>query len=137
MEHTFIAKGHPNVTSEHRTTLQITRDDNIGKTADCIIGVSSETKLADFPSEIRESIRDENTLIKIRLETENAVDEIKGFGHSDLTLDHPTDMVCRKSQFICGRTLMIKADKAAIDLKKQLIADLKEGKELKVAIIIE
>ena len=71
------------------------------------------------------------------METKNALDEIKGYGHPELTLDHPTDIVCRKSEFKCSRTLMIKADKAAIDLKKELIEDLKKGKDLKIEITVE
>lgn len=136
MEYTFYAKGHKNVTSAHKSTFEITKDKNIGKTADCIIGVSSGVKLEEFPPELRKAIRDDNTLIKILLETENSEDEIKGYGHGELTLEHPTDMVCRKSEFKCDRTLMIKADKAACDLNKELITDLKEGKDLKVTVII-
>lgn len=133
----FYAKGHPNVTSAHKSTFEVTMDKEIGKAADCIIGVSSDSKLEDIPLEIREAIKNENAIIKIEFETENAKDEIKGQGHPDLTLDHPTDMVCRKSEYKCSRTLMIKADKAAIDIKKELIDDLKELKELKVTIIVE
>lgn len=137
MEYIFYAKGHPNVTSAHKSTFEVTMDKEIGIKADCIIGVSSEAKLLDFPDEIHEAIRNENALIKVQLETENAFDEIKGYGHPELTLNHPTDMVCRKSEFKCSRTLMIKSDKAAIDIKKELIDDLKEGKELKVKIIVD
>jgi len=137
MEYTFHAKGHKNVTSAHRSTFEVTMDKEIGIRADCIIGVSSKVKLEDFPLELRKVIRNENTLIKVQLQTENANDEIRGYGHPELTLDHPTDMVCRKSDFKCSRTLMIKADKAAVDLKRELINDLKEGKELKVKIVVE
>lgn len=137
MEYVFHAKGHYNVTSKHKSTFEVTMDKEIGIKADCIIGVSSDTKLEDFPLEILEAIKDENAVIKVQLETENAFDEITGYGHPELTLDHPTDMVCRKSDFKCGRTLMIKSDKAAIDLKRELIDDLKDGKDLKVKIIVE
>ncbi len=109
----------------------------MGIRADCIIGVSSETKMDDFPEELKEAIKDENMVIKILLETENAEDEITGYGHPELTLDHPKDMVCRKSEFKCNRTLMIKADKAACDLKKDLINDLRKGKSLKVVIKVD
>ena len=136
MKYTFIAQGHPNVTSRHKTTFEFTMDNEIGKTADCIIGVSSKNKLEDFPLELQRAIKNENTQIRILLETENAEDEIKGYGHPDLTLNHPTDMVCRKSQFKCSRTLMIGADKAAYDLKKELVNDLKAGKSLKITIMI-
>jgi uncharacterized protein len=137
MEYTFRVKGHKNVTSAHRSTFEVTMDKEIGIRADCIIGVSSKVKLEDFPLELRNAIKNENTLIKIQLETENAEDEIKGYGHPELTLDHPTDMVCRKSDFKCSRTLMIKSDKAAVDLKRELVNDLKEGKDLKVTIVVE
>ena len=137
MEYTFHAKGHKNVTSAHRSTFEVTMDKEIGIRADCIVGVSSKIKLEDFPPELREAIKNENTLIVVQLETENAKDEIIGYGHPELTLDHPTDMVCRKSEFKCSRTLMIKSDKAAADLKRELIWDLKEGKKLKVSIVVE
>jgi len=136
MEYIFHAKGHKNVTSAHRSTFEVTMDKEIGIRADCIIGVSSKVKLEDFPPEFREAIKNENAIVKVQLETENAEDEIVGYGHHELTLDHPTDIVCRKSDFKCSRTLMIKADKAAVDLKKELIADLKEGKDLKVKIMV-
>ena len=137
MEYVFYAKGHPNVTSAHKSTFEVTMDKEIGIKADCIVGVSSRSKLQDFPQEMKEAIQDENKVIKVQLETENAFDEIKGYGDPELTLNHPTDMVCRKSDYKCSRTLMIKSDKAAVDLKKELIDDLKESKELKVKIIIE
>jgi hypothetical protein len=137
LEYVFHAKGHHNVTSAHKSTFEVTMDKEIGIRADCIVGVSSEAKLGELPNKLQEAIKNENNIIKVQLETENAFDEITGYGHPELTLNHPTDMVCRKSEFKCSRTLMIKSDKAAIDLKKELIDDLKEGKDLKVKIIVE
>ncbi|HTX61228.1 MAG TPA: DUF371 domain-containing protein [Methanobacterium sp.] len=137
MEYIFHAKGHEKMTSAHKTTFEVTKDKEIGITADCIVGVQSESVLEDISPEIRQAIQNENTRIRIILKTENTEDIITGYGHPNLTLDHPTDMVCRKSNFTCSRTLMIKSDKSAIDLKKELIQDLKEGKDLKVTITVE
>ncbi|MDD3985448.1 MAG: DUF371 domain-containing protein [Methanobacterium sp.] len=136
MEYTFILTGHPNITSKHKTTLELTKDIEIGKTADCIIGVGSKISMENIPKEILNAIKKEETIILLRLETENGFDEIKGYGHPELTLDHPTDMVTRKSTFKCSRTLMINADKAAYDINNKLIEDLKKSKDLKVTIII-
>jgi len=136
MEYSFIVKGHPNITSKHKTTLEFTKDPDIRIRADCIIGVKSQVSMDNIPQEIVDSIKEDNKLITLRLETENAVDTIRGYGHHELTLDHPTDMVSRKSDFKCSRTLMINADKAAIDLKTELINDLKHCKPLKVKIIV-
>jgi uncharacterized protein len=136
MEYTFTAKGHHNVTSKHKTTFEVTQDTEIGLAADCIVGVSSKVSLNDLPSQMKEAIQDEDTLIQVVLETENANDIIRGYGHPELTLDHPTDMVCRKSDYTCSRTLMIHADKAAVDLNSDLIDELASGKTLKVIIIV-
>ncbi|GAB4316551.1 MAG: DUF371 domain-containing protein [Methanobacteriaceae archaeon] len=137
MEHVFFAKGHPNVTSTHKTTFEVTKDKEIGKTADCIIGVAADDSIKDIPQNIRKAISRNEAVIKIYLETENAADTITGKGDQRLTLDHPTDIVCRKSDFICDRTLMIKADKAAKDLNPDLIKDLRAGKQLKVKISVK
>lgn len=127
-------KGHKNVSSLHKSTFEITKDAEIGPTADCIIGVDMDGSMLNFPVEFKEKIADSNTKIKVILDTENGHDEITGYGHEDLTLTHPTDIVCRKSDYTCSRTLMIKADKAARDLDLDLIEDLKNEKIMEVTI---
>ena len=37
-------KGHKNVSSMHKSTFEITKDLEIGPTAECIIGVAMELK---------------------------------------------------------------------------------------------
>jgi hypothetical protein len=137
LKYTFKAKGHPNVTSKHRSTFEVTQDTDMSLAGDCIVGVSSKASLNDIPRQMREAIQNEKTEIHVILETENAHDEIIGYGHPSLTLDHPTDMVCRRSDYTCSRTLMIRADKAAVDLNPDLVDDLKSGKTLKVTLIVQ
>lgn len=127
-------RGHKNVTSHHKSTFEITKDAEIGPAADCIIGVDMDRTMFDFPEEFKNRISDSNTKIIVGLKTQNGHDEITGFGHEDLTLTHPTDIVCRKSDYTCPRTLMINADKAAKDLDSNLIEDLKNEKIMEVTI---
>ena len=129
-------KGHKNVSSMHKSTFEITKDLEIGPTADCIIGVAMDNSMNDFTDEFKSKIANNNTKITVILETEQGHDEIVGFGHVDLTLTHPTDIVCRKSDYTCSRTLMINANKAAKDLDLDLIEDLKNEKKMKVTIIL-
>lgn len=129
-------KGHKNVSSMHKSTFEITKDLEIGPSADCIIGVAMDNSMNDFTDEFKSKIANKNTKIKVILETENGYDEIVGFGHEDLTLTHPTDIVCRTSDYVCPRTLMIHANKAARDLDLALIEDLKNEKEMDVTIIL-
>jgi len=46
-----------------------------------------------------------------------------------LILTHPTDMVIRKSDYICNRTLAIRADKSANDLPRELVEKLKNPRQ--------
>lgn len=136
MKLTIKTHGHINVTSKHKTTFEVTTDPEISIKADCIVGVASEKSMKDFSEDFKKAMRKEDAEIKVILKTKNAFDAITGHGHPDLPLDHPTDIVCRKSDYICGRTLMINADKAARDLNNDLINDLKNGEEMQVEIIV-
>lgn len=130
------AKGHKNVSSLHKSTFEITTDPEIGITADCIIGVDMNSSMLNFSDEFKDKIANSDTKILVLLDTPNAHDEIIGFGHEDLTLTHPTDIVCRKSDYVCPRTLIIKSSKAASDLDLDLINDLKNEETLEVTIKI-
>lgn len=133
----FYAQGHPNVTSKHRSTLEVTLDKEMSKRGDCIIGVKADKNMLDFPAKLKSAISQDKARVRLILSTDNNRDEIIGQGNHALTLDHPTDMVIRKSDFICKRTLMIKADKAAGDLNPDLIEDLKKVKRVKVEIRVD
>ena len=98
MEFKIKSKGHKNVSSAHKSTFEITKDAEIGPTADCIIGVDMDETMLDFSKEFKEKIANSDTKIAVLLDTPNAHDEIIGFGHEDLTLTHPTDIVCRTSE---------------------------------------
>ena len=128
------AKGHKNVLSHHKSTFEITKDEDLTLQGDCIVGVSIDKAMGDFPVEFKEKLANSNTKVIVTLETPNASDKIIGWGHEELTLTHPTDIVCRKSTFTCSRTLMIKSDKAACDLNTNLIKDLQNELYMDVSI---
>ena len=128
------AKGHENVLSLHKSTFEITKDKDLSLSGDCIIGLDIDKSMEDFPEEFKEKLANDYTKVIVELKTPNASDTIEGYGHHDLTLSHPTDIVCRKSTFVCSRTLMIKSNKAAIDLNRDLIKDLANGESMDVNI---
>ena len=130
------AKGHENVLSLHKSTFEITKDKDLSLAGDCIIGLDIDKSMEDFPDEFKEKLANDDTEVIVELRTPNASDTIEGYGHHDLTLSHPTDIVCRKSTFVCSRTLMIKSNKAAIDLNRDLIKDLANGQSMEVNIIL-
>ena len=130
------AKGHENVLSLHKSTFEITKDKDLRLSGDCIIGLDIDKSMEDFPEEFKEKLANDDTKVIVELKTPNASDTIEGYGHHDLTLSHPTDIVCRKSTFVCSRTLMIKSNKAAIDLNRDLIKDLANCESMEVNIIL-
>ena len=128
------AKGHKNVLSQHKSTFEITKDKDLTLSGDCIIGLGIDKSMENFPDDFKEKLANDDTKVIVELKTPNAYDKIEGFGHHDLSLSHPTDIVFRKSTFICSRTLMIKSDKAAIDLNRELVEDLANGESMEVNI---
>lgn len=137
MKFIINAKGHENVLSLHKSTFEITKDKNLSLSGDCIIGLDIDKSMNDFPNDFKEKLANNYTKVIVKLTTPNSSDEIHGWGCDDLTLNHPTDIVCRKSTFVCSRTLMINADKAAKDLNRDLVNDLANGEEMIVEIVLQ
>jgi len=130
------AQGHPNITATHKTTFELTKAPTIGKRGDCIIGVNADRSLKDLSSKFKELARYEDAEIQVILGVDEFEETITGYGHPSLTFSHPSDTVGRKSDFTCGRTLMIKANKAVIDLNRKMISLLKNPQQLITSTII-
>lgn len=126
MKHThyFKASGHPNIRPHHKTTLMTTTEPRLTTRGDCIIAVSAETGLSQLPDEIKQAARDPETVITLTLKTGNHQFTAVGRGDPELTYSDPHDMVVRKSNYTCDRTLMVSSDKAAIDIPKELVETL-------------
>ena len=116
----ILGYGHENIQAMHKTTFEITKEAQLSRRGDCIIAVSANKTMTDFSSEFKENLRKENAKITILIEVGDAAEVVNAFGSPRLILTHPTDMVVRKSNYICNRTLAIQADKAACDLSRKL-----------------
>ncbi len=134
-EDSFTAWGHPNITSKHKTTIMVTTDKHLSKEGDCILAVRAEKGLADLLPDLKEIIRNSEAEVSFIMETGGQKLVVRGRGHPGLTLTNPSDMVIRKSSFICDRTLMIKADIAASDIPPEFVR-LLEGSNREVHIKI-
>ena len=128
------AWGHENITAKHKTTLEFTKDREVTKRGDCIVAVRANKGLRDLSKEFKEKARSSESVIKCVIRCGELTEVIIGRGHEKLTFEHENDIVIRKSDFICPRTLMIKADKAAKDLSRSLINLLKDKNQ---EVIIE
>jgi hypothetical protein len=128
------AKGHPNVKASHRTTLEITRDNYLTPRGDCIIGIDADKGLGDLNESVKALIRG-GGYVYLVLRVEDLVDIVTGRGSPDLELSDPNRLIVRKSEYISPSTLMIKSDKSAMDINREIARKLKEGSELTAYVI--
>lgn len=136
LSETIIARGHENIRAIHRTTFEITKESTLSKRGDCIIAVSANKALADLNLQFKENLRKEDAAITILIDAGGVAELVNASGNPQLILTHPTDIVVRRSKYVCNRTLAIRADKAACDLSRKLVEKLRNP-EQKVEITIK
>ncbi len=83
-------------------------------------------KLCDLSNDIKNMAQSERTCIHLKMKANDESEEVIGYGSPGLTYGSSISMVARISPYECGRTLMVKANKAASDLSRQFIAELSE-----------
>jgi len=120
------AHGHPNVTAKHATTIAVTKDKEITVKGDCFIGVAAEW---DIDVEALKKAKQ----LKITIRCGGVEETITATGHPDLTVSEK-DLVIRKSDWVDDRTLAIKANKAAKDLDRKLVAELQKDQEITIEL---
>lgn len=113
-------RGHENILGTHKNTLEITRESEISKRADCIIGVSSTKSCSDLDSTLVDHIKTCGEMAFV-ICVEDCQFEFSGFGSQDLELSDEKEMVFRKSEFASPRTAAIRCDSAAIDIPRRMI----------------
>lgn len=134
----IVAHGHKNLLAAHRTTLEITKEAHLSEEGTCIISVSANKAMGDFSPLFKEHLRRSSAKLTILIEAGDTAEVVNAFGSPQLTFAHPTDMVVRKSDYVCKRTLAIKADKAACDLSKKLVRLLQRPEqEVKITLKVK
>ena len=120
--------GHENIRSNHQKTIEITKESNLTLRGDCIIGVNATSSCADLPQEIKDKLKIPDAKITFSISVGEHEFVLNGKGHPDLILTHSEDIVIRKSNFICPRTLAVKCDKASDLLPREMVTLLQDPK---------
>ncbi|MHA1488584.1 MAG: DUF371 domain-containing protein [Promethearchaeota archaeon] len=129
------ALGHKNILCTHNTTLEITKEKTLTKKGNCIVGINASKACYDINPKLKEFIKS-GKKIKITLKVNDVTDSFFGFGNKELTLLNKKDMVFRKSNFLCDRTILINCSKSSSDLDRNLIEELKVPNK-KILILFE
>ena len=118
--------GHENIRSNHKKTIEITKESELTPRGDCIIGVNAAYSCYDLPDSLKDKLRDPASKIQFSIKVEKHEFTLEGKGHLELTLTHKEDIVIRKSDFVCPRTLAVKCDKASDLLPREMVRLLQD-----------
>jgi uncharacterized protein len=127
-------RGHPFVLGTHPTTFEVTCEDHLTENGNCIIGIGADKGCAGLSPAFKNVLAHDDAILLTRLECDGIVAEVKSSGSSRLMLNHPTDMVWRRSGFVCGRTIGVQSDAVALTLPRELVKNLVLGKEMVVTL---
>lgn len=121
----FKAKGHKNIKAEHKTTLELTKDNFVTKKGDCIIGIKADYVL----KELKKLKGDK---IKMIIKCDEKKDVIVGKRNKEFNDNR--ELVIRMGTYKCPRTFLINANKSAKYLNKELVEEIKKGKEIEIEV---
>ncbi len=121
-----IFYGHPNVQSLHGKTLEITKDEHLTLRGDCIIGVRANKACADLHEALKRRLSTSGSIVKIEIMAGSESFVVNGMGDERLSLKNPHDIVIRKTNFVCPRTLSVRCDKASSDVPRNIVKILQD-----------
>jgi len=136
-EEYLIAHGHAHVTASHRTTFEITKEEELSLAGCCIIAVGADKGAAQFSRRFCDALQKPGARLSTTLTCSPYTVQVISQGDPNLSLTHPTDLVWRRSSFTCDRTIGVHADHTARDFPREMIALLAGGAELVVIMVAE
>ena len=120
--------GHENVRSLHPKSIEITTDEHLTLKGDCIVGVRASCGCLGIPDEMKILLQNPQSEVICTILVNEHSFRITGKGSEKLTLKNPHDIVIRKSNFTCPRTLSVNCDVAADSIPPQIIDALQNPK---------
>jgi len=137
LEEVIDARGHEHVGAQHVSTLEVTSDGYLTPAGDCIVGIEADRVPADFDPGFVEACQDADATITATLEVGEYEAVVTGRGDPELSFENGRSLVCRTSDYLDDRTVMVGADAAAGDLDRELVGALADGADLTVTLRVE
>lgn len=132
---TFI--GHRNIRCLHNKTIEITKAVSLSTRGDCIAGVSASKACNDFDKEFKARFSESGRKVNLEIKVDEQTFRMHGFTDQRLTLSHGHDIVIRRSNYVCPRTLCVLCNKASFDIPRELVLKLQNpatAAELKIIV---
>jgi hypothetical protein len=113
--------GHTNIQSLHAKTIEITKDEHLTPKGDCIIGVKANKACADLDESLKHRLKSNSAVVRIEIMIGDDSFNIKGRGDERLSLLNVQDIVIRRTNFVCPRTMSVLCDGASSDVPRKLV----------------
>jgi hypothetical protein len=126
VEDEVIFFGHPNIQSLHLRAIEVTKNPNLTLRGDCIIGVRASKACKDLNPSLQRLLKKEDSVVRLSIITGNLFYRLNAFGNSRIMLLDAQDIVIRKTNFVCSRTLCVNSDKASLDIPREIIRSLQD-----------
>lgn len=117
--------GHEMVRATHPTTMEITTERWLTPRGDCVVGVGADKALAQLSPRIREALASDGSRVRLTIVAPGGEFSVTAAGSRLLPLESREALVIRRSGYVCGRTLAIRADAAARDIPREIVRSLR------------
>jgi uncharacterized protein len=118
--------GHPNVQALHAKTIEITKDEHLTLRGDCIIGVRANKACADLDEALKHRLKSNSVVVRIEIIVANESFLITGMGDHRLSMLNSNDIVIRRTNFACPRTMSVLCNKASSEVPRNMVERLQD-----------
>jgi hypothetical protein len=97
------------------------------RSGDCIIGIRANKACADLDETLKERLKSDSAIVitEVMVGTESFL--VTGRGVQRLNLLNPHDIVLRKTNFACPRTISVRCDKASSEMPRKIVKLLQDS----------
>ena len=96
-----FARGHENIQATHKTTFEITKESTQTTRGNCIMALEATKSASELSREFKVAARKRGAEITITIEAGKLRETVEAKGSPLLLFTHPTDLVIRKSDYVC------------------------------------
>lgn len=122
----FTVKGHSQISAEHKSTLEFTKDDHISGNGDCILGICSNHDV--------KCLNNLSGRLIFVLNIGGIEDSFEATIPKNHKITDERELVIRTSSFISSRTYAIASSKSSLDIDRGLINALRNGSTMKISV---
>lgn len=126
LTYSFSVYGHKNIRATHKRTIEFTKDADLTRQGDCIVGIKADFSLQELLKFLNLN------KIRITIAVDDLTDTLTAIPNKNFNSDK--ELVIRLGDFTSERTFATRADKSSLDMDRKLVGALKNGSKGTVTI---